>query len=36
VGAVHPGLLVHVAYLLVMGAAGLTLVSRRVGGLLLK
>jgi lipooligosaccharide transport system permease protein len=35
VGAVSPGLLVHVAYLAVMGLAGLAVVSRRVGRLLL-
>jgi lipooligosaccharide transport system permease protein len=36
VGVVHPGLLVHVVYLLAMGAAGLAVVSGRVGRLLLK
>jgi lipooligosaccharide transport system permease protein len=36
VGAVHPGLLVHVAYLAAMGIAGLAVVSRRVGKLLLR
>jgi lipooligosaccharide transport system permease protein len=36
VGAVGPGILVHVAYLFVMGLAGLAIVSRRVGRLLLR
>jgi len=35
VGAIHPGLLVHVAYLLAMGTLGLAVVARRVGRLLL-
>ena len=36
VGAISPVLLVHVAYLLVMGIAGLLVVSRRLDRLLLK
>jgi lipooligosaccharide transport system permease protein len=36
VGAVDGGLLVHVAYLAAMGLAGLAVVSRRVGRLLLR
>jgi lipooligosaccharide transport system permease protein len=36
VGAVSPILLVHVAYLLAMGIAGLLVVSRRLDRLLLK
>jgi lipooligosaccharide transport system permease protein len=36
VGAVEPGLLVHVAYLAAMGLIGLAVVSRRVGRLLLR
>jgi lipooligosaccharide transport system permease protein len=36
VGVVTPDLLVHVAYLLVMGFVGLAVVSRRVGRLLLR
>jgi lipooligosaccharide transport system permease protein len=36
VGAVSPGLLVHVVYLLVMGVVGLAIVSRRLDKLLLK
>ena len=36
VGVVGPGTLVHVAYLLVMGLAGLAVVSRRLDKLLLK
>lgn len=35
-GAVGPGLLVDVAYLLAMGLLGVTVVSRRLAGLLLK
>ena len=35
-GFVGPGLLVHVAYLAVMGIAGLLVVSRRLDKLLLK
>jgi lipooligosaccharide transport system permease protein len=35
-GNVHPGLLVHVAYLLVMGLVGLAITSRRLERLLLK
>jgi lipooligosaccharide transport system permease protein len=35
-GVVGPGLLVHVAYLAVMGVAGLLVVSRRLDKLLLK
>ena len=35
-GTVGPGLLVHVAYLVVMGLAGLWVVNRRLAGLLLK
>ena len=35
-GVIGPGLLVHVAYLLVMGVAGLFVVSRRLDKLLLK
>jgi lipooligosaccharide transport system permease protein len=36
VGAISPGLLVHVVYLLVMGLVGLVIVSRRLDKLLLK
>jgi len=36
IGVVGPGLLVHVAYLAVMGIAGLVVVSRRLDKLLLK
>lgn len=36
VGAISPGLLVHVAYLLVMGVVGLAITSRRLDQLLLK
>jgi lipooligosaccharide transport system permease protein len=36
VGAISPVLLVHVAYLLVMGLLGLAVTSRRLGKLLLK
>jgi lipooligosaccharide transport system permease protein len=36
VGAISPVLLVHVAYLLVMGAVGLFVVSRRIDRLLLQ
>jgi len=36
VGAVGPGLLVHVAYLAAMGFVGLAIVSRRVGLILLR
>ena len=35
-GAVGPGLLWHVAYLAIMGLAGLSLAGRRIGGLLLR
>jgi lipooligosaccharide transport system permease protein len=35
-GAVGPGLLWHVAYLAVMGLAGLYVAGRRISGLLLK
>jgi lipooligosaccharide transport system permease protein len=35
-GGVGPGLLTHVAYLLVMGLIGLAISSRRLAGLLLK
>ncbi len=35
-GAVGPGLLVDVAYLVAMGLLGVTVVSRRLAGLLLK
>lgn len=36
VGAISPVLLVHVAYLTVMGMVGLAVVSRRLDQLLLK
>jgi lipooligosaccharide transport system permease protein len=36
VGAISPVLLVHVAYLVVMGLIGLSVTSRRLGKLLLK
>jgi lipooligosaccharide transport system permease protein len=36
VGASGPGLLVHVAYLAVMGLVGLAIVARRVGRILLR
>ena len=36
VGAISPVLLVHVAYLAIMGIAGLLVVSRRLDRLLLK
>jgi lipooligosaccharide transport system permease protein len=35
-GALAPGLLVHVGYLLAMGLIGLTIASHRLGGLLLR
>jgi lipooligosaccharide transport system permease protein len=36
VGAVEPGILLHVVYLVLMGLAGLAVVARRVGRLLLR
>jgi hypothetical protein len=35
-GALGPGLLVHVGYLLVMGLVGLAIASHRLGRLLLR
>jgi lipooligosaccharide transport system permease protein len=36
IGAVHPGILIHVAYLVTMGLIGLAIVARRLDKLLLK